>query len=230
MSAGPRATRRRSKRMTDVTLLRERRRVGQIVTAYADVARPLMRQWLSPNSCIAATRITMNILNVFGIDARPLPVVATVHNPAWLALGRKLKRQPTVDEQKADPGNAWSVGLGFNDPESRDSYPVDPNNWAGHLVALTLNDALLIDGAIDQASRPQYDMPIPPIVLVQETTARFLDGSGSVVGETPDGVIISYHRNLTPDLYEHAPDWRVTKHGLIELAIMRAMKAQGVTP
>jgi hypothetical protein len=49
--------------------------IDAVVKAYAEVARPLILRWFpEPNSCIAATRATVEVLDCFGIRAWPLSV------------------------------------------------------------------------------------------------------------------------------------------------------------
>jgi hypothetical protein len=208
---------------------RARKRAIEVVTAYAEVARPIMLWSWTPASCIAATRVTVNVLGAYGISARPYPVAAMVYNRAYMRLAARLGRWPEIEEQHADPAGAWSLGVGV------EGDPDDPrwstrNGYDGHLVALALNDTLLLDASLDQASRPERDIELRPSVVVTECTPEFLKGEVDVRGETRRGVVVVYRRRENPQPWEDTPGWQVTRHGPVEIAIVKAMIAKGVAP
>jgi hypothetical protein len=205
-----------------------RRQCVRVVDAYAEVARPLMLEHMRPESCIAATRITVDVLAVYDVPARPCRVILSLHNRAWMELAERLGRPPTIDEQVGGP--AWSVGVGVpgepDDPRIVQRQVHAP--WDGHLVALALSDTVLLDASIDQASRPQHDLEIPPSVLAMGVPEGFTDGKAQVVGERRNGAVVAYSYRAEGPSWEDAPDWDPQRWGQVELAIIRAMEAKGV--
>jgi hypothetical protein len=103
-----------------------------LIHAFAMVARPVILEYFPPRSCIASTRIAIECLKAFGIEARPVPCEFYLHIPSLKLLytsggsaevreANKLVVLPTADG-----------GTG----------------WPGHLVAVA--DLFWIDTAFDQ--------------------------------------------------------------------------------
>lgn len=203
-------------------------RVRQVIETYCELARPIMLDhgWRI-NSCIAATRVTINLLSAYGIPARPFCVRAYVYNFAYAQIAGSLGRAPTFAEQ--DAVGAWSIGLGA--PRLDSDPPTDETNgYEGHLVALVgEHDALLLDGALDQASRPHKNMTIDGVALV-ETSPEFLAGTSPIKGLSGSGVFVVYEKHSDPPDWTTAKDWEMYYHADTELAILRAMIAKGITP
>jgi hypothetical protein len=117
-----------------------------------------MLEYFNRRSCIAATRIGIDVLDYFGVKAEPLPLFVLVMNGEALdLLGEGMSQAELGVEMRKygpdEPGGPWSIGVGAVIENSPD--------WAGHVVIAVPNEGALLDLAIDQASRPHKGLPIP---------------------------------------------------------------------
>ena len=158
---------------------------GDITQAVHDAARPVFRE----DSCIACTRITIEVCAYFGVPARPQPVKVA----AWTARAWELKDTALPPDQW--PREAWSTGILTGEQPSR------PGRWNGHLVAVTATD--LIDPSLSQLSRPDRGLhlaaaafTIPPGWQDGEQ-ARITLGDGTVLVYIP----------VTNHGYRASPHW-----------------------
>lgn len=205
---------------------RQHRYEQSILNAFARHARPILLARMAPNNCIAATRVTIEVLRFFDIICEPLAVTAMLFNKAFLDLGRALGRAPTAAEWEAHDG-VWSVGIGAP------RQPGDPDverGWYGHLVALTaplaLGSRMIVDASLDQGSRPQYGIVAPPVALVPVGPA-FLEAGEYMIGEGEGGIEIGYKRLEEYEPYEIAPDWQHPEaFGLEIVKIIRAIESE----
>lgn len=118
------------------------------IVRFAAVARPMILAFFPPNSCIAASRIAVEVLQRFGVSAEAVPVSLIVEAKARalaFVSGVKLK------------GGATEL------------RPSGPDSWAGHVVVIASGFGkrrYLIDASFDQCSMPDHGVPVPPCVLV----------------------------------------------------------------
>lgn len=105
---------------------------SEIIELYAGVARPIMLKYMPPNSCVSATRITIETLKLFSVDAVPAPTKFCVAN--------------------LDSGKAYTSGLSEEEIEQAANVTASPwrGEWRGHLVAVA-DRRWLIDPTFDQA-------------------------------------------------------------------------------
>jgi hypothetical protein len=115
------------------------------------------------DSCVASTRVVIEVLDYFGIRAKPQPVRLRIFNPEatrLVAAGVEL-----LPEHK-DAG-AWIVEV---EGTGRMTAGADGRRrWDGHLVAVAINPAgpdVAIDLSLDQASRPQRNIRLEPTSFV----------------------------------------------------------------
>jgi hypothetical protein len=183
---------------------------ANVVAALVRVGRPIMLEYTARRSCIAATRMGLEVLRYFGVAAVPQPVRLGAFNAtAWAALAAG---QP-LDTEHTD---AWSVGVaGVGQPRSR-------GGWDGHL-ALLVRDAVLLDLSLDQFSRPEHQLvlaaswfPLPP--------EFFQDGW--VTYQHALGAVIRYQR-LHDASWKRSRDWLATDRRWIRPVgrIIRAVRA-----
>lgn len=94
----------------------------------------------------------------------------------------------------------WSIGIGF--PPDDLSTP-----FTGHLAAL-VDNKFLVDASLDQASRPQYDLHMPP-VLVSEVPRDFRRGKKGTRHfiENAKGDVVIYEHQLENKFYLISKDW-----------------------
>ena len=138
--------------------------MDKILDALVKVARPIILESFSVDSCIASTRIAVDVLRYFEITAEPLPLIVTVFNAETVRLaheGKTLEEIGKIKNQSkvTDDGGPWSVGIGtgWSMKSTNGSEP-----WAGHLVAAIPGKHIIVDLSIDQAARPHKNMHLEP--------------------------------------------------------------------
>lgn len=88
----------------------------EILRGFAEIARPIIREAYGPNSCIASTRIVIDVLTRFGLEVQPVSVTAQVWNRAYHEClsrrsGRsKANRNSTARLPRTGPASAgWAL-------------------------------------------------------------------------------------------------------------------------
>jgi hypothetical protein len=159
----------------------------------AGAARAAVLRDYTETSCILTTRVIIETCRYFGIAARPQAVTVQAFNPqAWDLAQRKV---PLADW----PPEAHSLGI------IRRS-PVAAGVWNGHLVAVTDSPPFLLDGSLDQASRPKAGIDLRPLVV------QLPDGGMAPAGQQlrftrHDGVVIIYEKLDDPS-WRTSRNWR----------------------
>ena len=146
------------------------------------------------DSCIASTRVTLEVCRYWGLAARPQAVKVQAFTPqAWQQ--RAALRNVPVDKW---PKGAWSVGIAGSGKHG-------PGRWDGHLVAL--HGRWLIDPSLDQLARPQHGL------LVLASAFRMPEQWGGALAEDevgmvtmPDGTVIIYE-SLDDQEWRQSPNW-----------------------
>jgi len=115
---------------------------------------------LPPHRCILATRIAIDVLGRFGIEAQPRSVLAAVANGAyavWRArvLAARAARQP----EAPPPASAWCIWAGLPDAAP------PAGQWPGHLIAFLPARAQVIDLDFHAFARPDKALAVPPAVV-----------------------------------------------------------------
>lgn len=145
--------------------------IETLLNRYAKVAREEIRKDFKIDSCIASTRITLEVFKRLGIKGQPVPVQTTVVNV-----------------------NHW-IDVGFHDPKS-----------VGHVIAL-LNKLWLVDAAIDQCTRPEKELFLPP-VFYSKAPKLFLKGEPLLNVIDNNGRIgIQYTPHTNKLLFQSSKDW-----------------------
>jgi hypothetical protein len=159
--------------------------------------------------CILATRIGIEALRYFGIEAEPRPVIAMFFNKVEAdGFDTGLDGEAV----KALPG-AWGVGIGVdrNAPDKR-------HGWNGHLVIEITG--YLIDLNSGQASRPEQQMPVPSSLTLKRPAVF----EGRLAYTLEDGVRAVYEP-LADQRWRQAPDWRGDdRHRRTTGKVIRAMR------
>jgi hypothetical protein len=197
------------------------RQTRQVLAALAVQARPRILQRWREDSCIATTRICLDVCRALDISARPAAVTATAFNAP---LVRWIREHPrgTIDEmrefQRVSDGH--SVGVGY--PEGTNSQGP---GWSGHLVLLApaKSPKWLLDASIDQASRPQHAMRLTPTVI--DIDREFMSGK-VLESYMPDGTML-WHQLIDNKQYLQSPDWtdRARRQQIVA-DILNAVRAQ----
>lgn len=180
-----------------------------------------MRSDYGADSCIAAARLTVDVLERFGVQADGLRVKTAVYNrPFWEAVERGMAPPAVL----AAVPEAWSVGLG-----------AEENDKSLHVVAWapTLpgsSQALLVDLAIDQATRPQHAMILTPqVLLIRRGIAEGFE-SGMPMAFKRNDCVFAYEKHRGGDApWRNSPNWGDRDAPLREAIIARAMAAAPVS-
>jgi hypothetical protein len=141
-----------------------------------------------PDSCIATTRVIVDVARHYGITVVPQPVSVCAFN----AKGAELLQASVPLEQWPDDAHSVGVtGVG----------PSNPGTWNGHLIGLT--DTHMLDGALDQMSRPAKGLCLAPL------TARlppegWAEDTGVKLEEA--GILLLYGR-LDNQEYRTSRNW-----------------------
>lgn len=173
--------------------------------------RKLILTSYGPDSCIASTRIGIDVLEGLGLTARPLMVEAQLFNAPMLKLLESGVLDDMHDqaerERLFDETGAWGMGIGMRDPKRTDLGPLN----GIHVVAIVQEYALW-DLAIDQASRPQHNMAIGRPLAVQASDG-FLQGTEAlVISEAHDLGAVRYRPKPKDTRYTLSPNWQPDGH------------------
>ena len=143
-----------------------RRRQERIIDAYLHHASEVFAAVFTPNCCLNASRVTLDVLRHFGITAHPESVLVSLYNPTWVLLVEAHGRRP-VTEAEAQQWVAmggWCLGCGgLKEPSEAHG------GWDGHLVVRV--GSMIIDPSAGQFDRPEKGIMVPQIVTIEVTTA-----------------------------------------------------------
>jgi hypothetical protein len=178
--------------------------------------------------CIAMTKLGIDALRYFRLDAKPVPVKVLALNPT---LGAWVQEGHTLDETAEWPEGSFAVALG---------HGVDPNTarqrrmramgrmpgWDGHLV-IGVDDHVLIDLSMSQMRRNNRNIILPDTAILR-VESPFEGLTESVVFDFGE-CVVAYDPDPTNVGYRDAPDWKLTGGGAFHRAlvgqVIRAMKA-----
>jgi hypothetical protein len=195
---------------------RRAQRVAGALDALVELAPPLLTDAFGADCCIAATKVAVEVLGYFGIQARPLVTAPTAMNPAaarWLVTRRG---EPCEVEEWWEQHGCFMGGL-VRTP--------GPDRFLGHLVAIVERTQLL-DLSLGQMTYPERNLRLPPAAAVplfagqaaDQPLAAFHDAEGTVL----------YYAHTNTD-WEDSPDWADTGgsavlRGPVVLCLIRAIE------
>lgn len=175
--------------------------LASVAQALAEVARPIILDSFSADSCIVSTRTAVEVIAAYGFAAEAVQVTAVVMNrAATLAVDRwgferasQFMSRYSVEER----GGPWVVGVGFAVGDDR------PQRWPGHLIAAAGDDdPWLVDLSLDQAARPHKRLPVGPVAAQVPT----IWGDG-VELSLPDGAVVQYRHAAHSADHTASPNW-----------------------
>jgi hypothetical protein len=183
--------------------------------SFARVARPIIRRSYAAASCIASTRITIDVMRALGFVASPLAVMLYVGNPAF--------RESLSDDDLASCAERYE-GRGVHRPRLvRVGGKLRRGDLGAHVVAVA-DDRYLVDASFDQVHLPQYGI-IPPPILVSLVDPRLVRGSAPQRMEV-NGLLVEYRRQYLSTRFLHSPNWRGDRDTRASVrAILTAMDA-----
>jgi hypothetical protein len=138
---------------------------ARAIAAFAKMARPIMRRYMSANSCIAAARTTIEVLRIFGIPAAALPVKYSFAVPS-----RLYQRVAGLsDEERAE---VRKKVVAFREEKDEEG------GWEGHLIVLA--SGYLLECTIDQMGSEEFGVRLPEEILAIDTRQPDSDPGYSV--------------------------------------------------
>jgi hypothetical protein len=113
--------------------------------------QPALAAKFGRNACIIATRVVVETFRQAGVKGtQPLAVHVEIYNPAYA----ERIENGEADAAATDP-KCWSAQLGFTDQPQREGEE------DLHVVAI-VEDTLLIDMTLNQASAPEHGVVLTP--------------------------------------------------------------------
>lgn len=197
--------------------------LNRLVAALPSTVAPFMR---THARCVATTRIGIDTLARFGIEAGPLSIDLRVFNAAqWIRDGA-----PGGDAEMRARG-------GYQLSNVRDGAPSLPptrehvgRSWDGHLVVHVPRCRCLLDLDMRQLARPEFAIELPDAMVIPWT---------GTVQEcvSPTGVVVIYETRRDPLTgqpdreFEDARDWQRGADDLVAVLerTIRHHKPQGVS-
>jgi hypothetical protein len=185
------------------TLSAEQKRVLDAVT---EQARPILLEEFRADSCIASTKVGLDVLAYFGMRGEPLAVSAMLFNAeAMTMLNEGTSMEDLHAVMKAipadQPGGPWSLGLGVGSSQ--------PGTWAGHLVVALPQYRTIVDLSADQASRPHKGLTVETFHAVIDNT-EWWSGEDPIVtfGTSEGATFVLDRRSPDPEGFRSAPNWQ----------------------
>lgn len=204
----------------------------EVVTS---TVRELVLEDFAVTSCIPTTRILIDVLDYFGIPAKPIPVEVLIFNAEARAIldtgDMKAVAEAVQVCEPEDEGGPWTIGLGVTVQERQEG---------GHVVVGIPSRQVIIDGSLDQAARPLKDIHLKasPVPMPDPD---FFTKVGAVVALTAQpeghGPVLLVYTHSPHKQYLNSPNWfRKSAVGGAEVfrrvtaQAIRDIKASGVSP
>lgn len=194
-----------------------------------DVARPLIREVLAPDSCIGSTRIGLDVLAYFGIKAIPLPVSLVILNAEAAQILIETESMEELAKAVAIPtaqqeGGPWTIGVGA--PGQSRGTPAEPGKWPGHLVIGIPAHHLVVDLSLDQVSRPHKGLDMH--CCWYSTEPRWWQDRAALTQcAIPEGALMLVH-HLDDEDYRKSPNWK-RRSSSEPGEVLRAVSAQVIS-
>lgn len=145
-----------------------------VISALVKVAREEILTVFDLDSCIASTRIGIDVLTYFGIQAKPIPVSVTIFNEEARVIldteGLDAVVRAVWERSPHEPGGPWTIGLGVQAAQKTPG--------PGHVAIAVPAKSTLIDLSLDQATRKRKDIILAPVALGIPDEISFFDQPG----------------------------------------------------
>lgn len=152
--------------------------------------------------CVLATKVGLDVLRYFGVDAKPLPVVvAALNAPAvdWIESDRELPREYGEDADEFEKSGAWIVQI-----DERDLG--EPGRYPGHLVVGLPGEDAILDLSLGQFARPEKGILVPPGGMF-DLPEGFADGRRGLYQLEGGGALV-YEARPRSDRFRRGADWK----------------------
>lgn len=190
----------------------------KIMEVYAEVAPALIYRHFSVDCCLNATRVAIDVLHGFGIEARPLTTKVMVFNKAmWDKVQAKgdLPSKEEMDEWVE--AGAWCLGVDGQMREGQDGWP-----W--HLVAVTKDR--MLDSSSLQMSRPHRSIKVSPVITAP-IPKGFERGASKLILRNDDDAVLMYTGVPEVEDYKTKPGFQRSAHNLdMARSIMQLVDAK----
>ncbi|MGC1720089.1 MAG: hypothetical protein WA746_13960 [Isosphaeraceae bacterium] len=187
------------------------KRLTSVLESLIKIGRPpIIRRGGGLDSCILSTRVAIEVLGAFGIEASPLTVHVVVGNPAFARLEEdpRTPEDPDALRLLREKCGARFINLGGGDPS--------PGGWPHHLIAI-IEGGHLFDLSIDQASKAGTDFEVHPELI--PCGEDFLAGRFELRHiAIPGGCYLKYQSLPDETSYQQAQAWW-DYQGLVERVI-----------
>ena len=204
---------------------------ADVVAAFSQVARPIIRQCLGPRNCIAAARIAVECLAAFDVTARAVPVQFVVQIRA-LNVAYVVGLTKENEQRAREAAGSWTELPYIEDRGRRCAVA----GWNGHVIVVAA-DCLIdpsFDDALDAIARAGHRVQTDPeMMIIPLSGCPFEPGAGANCIAMPDDdetrIEVDYQAN-SDESFRLTPAWE-TDH--IEPAIrliVRMMTAAITAP
>lgn len=189
-------------------------RTRAILDGLTQHARPLILDHYRADSCIASTRVAIEVLRYFGLNAEPLPLLVLAFNAEAARMIEEGADLPTVHAETLkystdDPGGPWTIAVGTG----RQARHSGDEGWAGHLVAAIPDLKVVIDLSIDQINRPHKTMNFTPVWSIVPEDDWWAGEVNNAFFRTDEDCLLILDRNaLDPDGYKASTNWTMKDH------------------
>lgn len=179
-----------------------------VLDALTTHGRPILLEEFRADSCIASTKIGIEVLAYFGMRSEPLPIAAMLFNAEAVGM---LEQGTAMEELRSvmaaipldAPGGPWSLGLGAGGYE--------PGMWAGHLVIALPQHQTIVDLSADQAARPHKNLNLEPFHAVIDSPLWWTGEDPVATFTGTDGsTLILDRRAPDPEGYRTSPNWQAS--------------------
>jgi hypothetical protein len=189
-----------------------------LLSALGPIVRPAMLTRFKPNCCIATCKILKEVFAYYGFKAKAFPVMAYIYNQRMTELLNTREIILPRDEQERlalfDQTGAW--GVGFCNYPGLNQQTLDGDEiFRGHLVLKV--DGWLVDGSLEQASRPQRDIKLPGMLWAHAPSGFFSPRCRKQILTTFVNRCSLIYQRLENESYRMSPNWQKEHAGVAEV-------------
>lgn len=173
-----------------------------------------------PSLCVFSTRVGLDALRYFGVDAEPFPVKAIVGNREWVEAVDRIQAGEKLNAREVEATGARFVEIDTADlkpmPDGRRGFP-------GHLViALPWADEI-VDLDLGQFRREHKNIYVPRVGHFNVPQGFFTEGSATGYKFERDTTAVYCHLPKPLRPYQTGKDW--TTKNSVTGKVIRAIRA-----
>lgn len=175
-----------------------------VLETLASVSSTVLSKCFTPDCCIGATKIGIEVLRRFQITGRPMLTAAVAMNAAYY-------HHVTSNSTQPPPSDARILVID-------DEIGSSDIGYAGHLVIVGKipGSSFLLDLSASQFNRPKKDIVIDEALLIEMPVNTNFDGE--VLAPLTRGyVVYGPHPKLNDRSWRDSPDWTLPTAGHREI-------------